>query len=220
MSEYRRGQVEWALWRLKAGEETRQSAPSPFLSRIKRLLDVDRTLIEAPRPRGSSAFAFSSAPPGGRGENAAFSKSDALILWLALELLELGFKQQEVVQQLRRARPLLIRDLGSVLDAPPARIKHEKGRFVYEGLKDEALQLFLALPRVEGARDPWGVRGKDGAPVQGPALLSPRDLGALLEAAPQAKLALVPAALAAYRLNALLAHAPEIKDGRQAKPPD
>lgn len=219
MTSYRRGQVEWALWRFKAGEATPRPAPSQFLARIKRLLDVDRTLAPERRRRGAAAFAFSTAAPGGRGENAAFAKLDATMLWLALELVELGFKQQEVVEQLRRARALLGRELGPLLAAPAAAIEKRGARFAYRGPSDADMSRFLVLPRVEAPLLPWTRVEADGLAPSGPLLLGPGEVEALLRQAPQAKVVIVPAALPAFSIGQLLERAPEVRDGRQAKPP-
>jgi hypothetical protein len=215
MADFRRGQVEWALWRLKAGDETRRAPPSQFLARIKRVLDMDRTATEGPKPRGAAPFAFSALPPGGRGENAAFSKLDALMLWLALELLELGFKQQEVVAPLRQARPMLERALKDLLETPPLRPTPSSGkRFNFEGPADPALARFLVLPRVEDAAL-WTRTTQTGREPMGPLLLKPDEVAKLLSTAPQTKLVIIPAGQPAYRVNLLLERAPDIQDGRR-----
>ena len=42
---YRRGQVEWALWRMSTIGRPAPAEPSPvFRNRIKRLLEIDRNL--------------------------------------------------------------------------------------------------------------------------------------------------------------------------------
>lgn len=99
---YKRGQVEWALWRaftLHRGRE--DDPPTIFRTRIKRLLDIDRELdVEGPKPSGP-AFGV---PPHGKGIEAEYSAFDVFSLGLALDLLDIGFKQGEVVLVVRHLR--------------------------------------------------------------------------------------------------------------------
>jgi hypothetical protein len=93
-----RGQVEWVLWcsfvraRFNPGQ-----SPRVFRTRVKRLLDIDRHLdltgAEVP-PEASYAFA---APPAIEGAEAEYLAVDAFCLAIALDLLDAGFKQSEVV---------------------------------------------------------------------------------------------------------------------------
>ena len=66
---YRRGQVEWALWRFfLQGRQAGSESKKVFLTRIKRLLELDRgedlgETTEIPHAR----FAFADAAPEGKG---------------------------------------------------------------------------------------------------------------------------------------------------------
>ena len=116
---YGRGQVEWALWRsftragLKGGD-----APPVFLARIKRLLDIDRELdlsdVEVPP---EADYAFVARPSSGSGE-AEYTAADAFCLAIALDLLDAGFKQSEVVFLMRYLRPELERRFRTLLKRP------------------------------------------------------------------------------------------------------
>ncbi len=116
---YGRGQVEWALWRTftrhSVGAATKM--PTVFRTRIKRLMEVDRgfdfSVTEAPPERN---FAF--APfPDETGE-VAYGAVDAFCIAVALDLLDAGFKQAEVVFLMRYLRPELEERFGALLSLP------------------------------------------------------------------------------------------------------
>ncbi len=71
---YRRGQVEWALWRFfLQGRQAGTKPPKVFLTRIKRLLELDRgedlgEKTETPYAR----FAFADATTEGKGTDVDF----------------------------------------------------------------------------------------------------------------------------------------------------
>ena len=97
---YRRGQVEWAIWQVMASDASKAgSPPKAFVTRIKRLLELDRAETED-RP----GLAFTDTAPAGQGTDRAFTPFDALCLALALELIDMGFKQAEVVFLLQHCR--------------------------------------------------------------------------------------------------------------------
>jgi hypothetical protein len=100
--------MEHALWRWFAGSD--QLPPKAFLTRIKRLLEIDR-LDKA--PSGASGvpmarFAFHDEPPKGQGTDSAYTPYNAFCLALALDLLDAGFMQSEVVFVLRYIRGELL----------------------------------------------------------------------------------------------------------------
>jgi hypothetical protein len=116
---YGRGQIEWALWcsfaraRFNTGD-----VPRVFRTRIKRLLDIDRDLdltdAEVP-PDTNYAFA---APPPVHGVEAEYRAVDAFCLAIALDLLDSGFKQSEIVFLMRYLRPKLDRRFPALLERP------------------------------------------------------------------------------------------------------
>ena len=68
-----------------------------FLTRIKRLLEIDRSLEQTDlQAQPNSNFAFV-APPERAGSEVAFTAFDAFCLAVALDLHDAGFKQSEVV---------------------------------------------------------------------------------------------------------------------------
>ena len=115
---YRRGQVDWALWREFTAESLSASkeAPQVFSTRIKRLLDIDRTMepVDPAAPR--HAF-FEGAPPG-KGTEVAFTPFDTFCLAVGLDMLDAGFKQSEVVFVLKHIRPELQQHHTRILRRP------------------------------------------------------------------------------------------------------
>jgi hypothetical protein len=106
---YRRGQVEWALWRAFTLARSPGDGPPPiFKTRIKRLLDLDRDLdVSGFGAAPPSAFAFVEPSEGGSGTEAEYAAFDAFCLALALDLLDVGFKQGEIVYLMRHLRETL-----------------------------------------------------------------------------------------------------------------
>src|SRR3954447_6225807 len=118
---YRRGQVEWALWRMSTiGRPAPEEASLVFRNRVKRLLEIDRTgASEAWKGKGQ--LAFSEDRPEGTGFDVAFTPYDAFILALGLDLLRMGFVQSEVVMLMNFLRPSLGKIFAKILQNPPDR---------------------------------------------------------------------------------------------------
>ena len=119
---YGRGQVEWALWRFfLQGRQVGPEQQKVFLTRIKRLLELDRgedlgAKTETPHAR----FAFADAAPEGKGTDVDFRPFNAFCLALALDLLDTGFKQSEIVFLLRHIRDDLETWFERILLSPPS----------------------------------------------------------------------------------------------------
>ena len=116
---YGRGQVEWALWRSFTRSSFNNSdVPKVFRTRVKRLLDIDRDFdfakAEVP-PESKYTFV---APPSLEGAESQFSGTDAFCLAIALDLLDAGFKQSEVVFLMRYMRPEFEERFSSMLAGP------------------------------------------------------------------------------------------------------
>ena len=118
---YKRGQVEWALWRsfnfLRSGPE---EPPQVFLTRIKRLLELDRegeSYEESEVPH--SLYAFFDESPEGQGRDASYTPFNAFCLALGLDMLDAGFKQSEIVFLLRHIREELEEQFADILKCPP-----------------------------------------------------------------------------------------------------
>src|SRR3990167_10252586 len=91
---YRRGQVEWALWRWATTPDRLRDAPPAFLARIKRLLEIDREVGQTGNKEPEDT-AFYSELPKGTGSDVGYSAFNAFCLALGLDLLDAGFKQGE-----------------------------------------------------------------------------------------------------------------------------
>ncbi|MGH6949983.1 MAG: hypothetical protein ACREH4_03870 [Vitreimonas sp.] len=184
---FRRGELERALWAFKANKKHAPPLPSEFATRIRRLLEIDRAsndFVEA----GEAYYAFSEDGPGGKGHDAVFSLLDLQMLWLGLELIEMGFKQREVVEQLRFARPLLSRTLGGDLNS----------------LAPSARPHFLALPGVERSQHDWLRPPR-------PFLIDADELAQRASEGKLNKIVLLPVGWRAFRVEETLALAPPSK---------
>ena len=156
---YGRGQVEWALWRsfTIGRSSTGNEVPRIFRTRIKRLLEIDRDLdlsgAEVP-PEASYAFA---PPPSDQSGDTAYRSVDAFCLAIALDLLDAGFKQAEVVFLMRYLRPDLESRFADLL-TPPSLISRQRARakdyphlptYKENGQLYADKRLFLVLQKVE-----------------------------------------------------------------------
>jgi len=95
--------------------------PVVFRTRIKKLLDIDRSGPMTGEEPGASPRAFSDDQPPGSGSEAAFTAFDVFCLALALDLLDMGFKQAEIVFLLRHMREDLRPVFERIVrDYPPA----------------------------------------------------------------------------------------------------
>jgi hypothetical protein len=191
MKTYRRGQVDWALWRVKAFPKT-TPAPAEFQTRIRRLLEIDRA--EPAAERFFSPYAFAETAPGGKGEEAAFHPIDALMLWLGLDLLEMGFKQQEVVRLLRAARTVILKRYG---------------RDLKRAYDDLAVNELLMAPRVELSEHAWSSNAR-------PFLIAAEEVADVVLDKNVRKAVVLAVGLAAFELAETLPQAPEIRRGRPA----
>jgi len=117
---YKRGQVEWALWRAFRPQGSRDDGPVPvFKTRIKRLLDLDRSFETTDLPVApDSDFAFVEPVAGGSGIEAAYAPVDAFCLGIGLDLMDTGFKQGEIVMLMRYLRADLDRWFPRLIDRP------------------------------------------------------------------------------------------------------
>ncbi len=116
---FKRNQVEWALWQLFVDSRPDAGAPPKvFLNRIKRLLDLDRGL--GPKDELGFGFAFFDHDGPGLGAEVAYSDYGAFALAVGLDLMDLGFKQAEVVALCRACRKKLQREFRHALARPPA----------------------------------------------------------------------------------------------------
>lgn len=131
---YGRGQVELALWSNFVGKKQSRAKDIPkiFKGRIKHLIDIDKGKVkgkgksidfskfEVP-PEAKYAF----APPAGENAEVAYSGCDAFSLAVGLDLLNIGFKQTEVVILMRYLRPELDKCYPDLLGEPSLLVRQE-----------------------------------------------------------------------------------------------
>jgi hypothetical protein len=149
---YKRGQLEWALWQLfVANRPSPGQPPQAFLTRIKRLWELDRQMgAEGP------GYAFFDEAPVGRGYEVGFRAFNGFCLAIGLDLLDAGYKQAEVVTLLRHIRPLLAeryREIEACPPAPPDLIAAEDRpdcpSYSSGGLALADCRVFMVLQKVE-----------------------------------------------------------------------
>ena len=117
---YKRGQMEWALWKAFALTSMSKAAdmPQTFRTRIKRLLEIDRTLkLEGSDAVSGTVHAFAPPPDEESGET-LYQSMDAFCLSVGLELLNAGFKQSEVVFLIRHLRTPFEKRFEDILNGP------------------------------------------------------------------------------------------------------
>ncbi len=156
---YGRGQVEWALWRgftsrsFAAGEKV----PKIFRTRIKRLLEIDRYLdLSGAEEPPKAAYAFA-PPPSDQSGDTAYRPVDAFCLAIALDLLDAGFKQAEVVFLMRYIRPELESRFAGLLTPPSlnGRQRYQAKNYPHlpsykrNGQQYADRRLFMVLKKVE-----------------------------------------------------------------------
>ena len=153
---YSRGESEWALSRLfeEIDGPDMLVGGVTLATRVKRLLDVDR-IYDLPNAllAAGALFAFNTRAAEGKGGQSLFTVLDIFCLSVALRLLRLGFKQQEVVAHIRLVRVELARILRATLKIRPKLAlnlsleKDSYGRPLFKGGHD--YRSFLVLRRIE-----------------------------------------------------------------------
>lgn len=112
MPAWKRSQVIAALWRYQAttphwGADQHAPAivPRTFASRVQKLLDLDRQPNIMPwADPVEGEWAFFDGPGGGPGVEECFTLDHAWLLGIALELVNQGLKQSEIVFLIRKTR--------------------------------------------------------------------------------------------------------------------
>lgn len=226
---YGRGQVEWALWRAFVRSGNRHAeVPKNFLARIKRLLEIDRELDLSDRElRPDTEFAFV-APPVKRGGDVAFSPFDTFCLAVALDLMDGGYKQSEVVFLMRYLRAGLEARFPAMLEAPRLNARRRFRASDYPDLPVEMRngtayadgRLFLVIKKYEITE---ALASPEWTDEDDPLFLQPQFCSGVAELAEALSDALpdhrriatvVELAATAQAVSAFLDQAPEIRRGR------
>src|SRR5580693_4099206 len=115
MSSYKRNQVEEAI---SGVLEPRSTEPTTeLLTRLKRLLDTDRSLGRVPRSADPERtnYAFYSAEPPGSGVEVRFSDYEAFALLIGLQMMGHGWPQSFAVSLMRRIKPEMEKEHSRIL---------------------------------------------------------------------------------------------------------
>lgn len=121
---FKRNQVEEGISRVL---EQKKDIGDVLLTRLKRLMDADRTTATASHRKNkvTEKFAFFSAPPPGTGNEVQFTDYDAFALLNGIRFMAYGWSQSFAVSILRRCRKDLEPAHGRILKMDPAAIFDE-----------------------------------------------------------------------------------------------
>lgn len=184
MDLYKRNQIEEAIATVvdPAGERP----PADVVTRIKRLLDTDRSLGREPRAKDpdKATYAFFSGEPTGSGVETWFRDYEAFALLMALKMMDHGFPQQKAVEVLRRMRSSLENHHSRIVSSestsllnPKAAQKTAKAGQLPVGTNDPVFAV-VTSSRPSGLAAKKGPIGRT-AVVRGEAELMPFIRGAL-----------------------------------------
>jgi hypothetical protein len=126
MIQFKRNQIEEAISRL-SGEKSANPS-SELQTRIKRLLDLDRSLprdSKSKRPELAN-FAFYSSESPGKGTEVLFSNYEAFAILIGLQMLNHNWPQKFAVEMLRRLRRELEEQHKEILRLDPAELFDEE----------------------------------------------------------------------------------------------
>jgi hypothetical protein len=116
---FKRNQIEEAIARIFA--PNCQEPPSELRTRIKRLLELDRSLGRDlwSEDKEQANFGFFSEKPPGTGADISFSEYDAFALLNGLRIMEHGWPQSVAVSIMRRIRRDLEKEHARILRQDP-----------------------------------------------------------------------------------------------------
>jgi hypothetical protein len=119
---YKRNQIEEAIARIFAPKS--EEPPSELRTRIKRLLDLDRSIGRKPRSKDAEEanFGFFSAEASGTGADTSFSEYEAFALLNGLRIMGHGWPQGFAVSIMRRVRPDLEKEHARFLRQDPVEL--------------------------------------------------------------------------------------------------
>ena len=119
---YKRNQIEEAIARIVAPNSAEPS--SELRTRIKRLLELDRSLGRKPRSKDAEEanFGFFSEEAPGTGADISFSEYEAFALLNGLRIMGHGWPQGFAGSIMRRVRPDLEREHARILRQNPDKL--------------------------------------------------------------------------------------------------
>jgi hypothetical protein len=126
MKNFKRNQIEEAISRVFGEKSAKPS--SELQTRIKRLLDLDRSLPRNSRSKRPELvnYAFYSSESPGKGAEVSFSDYEAFALMIGLQMLNHNWPQMFAVETLRRYRRELEGRHRNVLSLDPEKLFDEK----------------------------------------------------------------------------------------------
>src|SRR5262245_21116249 len=119
---YKRNQIEEAIARIF--DPSSQKPPSELRTRIKRLLELDRSIgrkVRSKEPEEAN-FAFFSEEAPGTGADILFSEYEAFALLNGLRIMDHSWPQSFAVSMMRRVRVDLEREHARILWQDPAKL--------------------------------------------------------------------------------------------------
>jgi len=119
---YKRNQIEEAIARIF--DPSSQKPPSELRTRIKRLLELDRSIGRKVRSKypEEANFAFFSEGAPGTGADILFSEYEAFALLSGLRIMNHGWPQSVAVSIMRRVRVDLEREHARILQQDPDKL--------------------------------------------------------------------------------------------------
>jgi hypothetical protein len=119
---YKRNQIEEAIARIF--DPNAQEPPSELRTRIKRLLELDRSIGRNRRSKDAEEanFAFFTDEAPGTGADIFFSEYEVFALLNALRIMEHGWPQGFAVSIVRRARLDLEKEHARILRQDPVKL--------------------------------------------------------------------------------------------------
>jgi hypothetical protein len=123
---YKRNQIEEAIARISVSNY--EKPPSELRTRIKRLLELDRSMGRKLRSKDpeEANFAFLSEEAPGTGVDISFSEYDAFALLNGLRIMGHGWPQGFAVAIMRRVRPALKSEHARILRQDPDKLFDQK----------------------------------------------------------------------------------------------
>ena len=119
---YKRNQIEEAIARIVVPNS--EKLPSGLRTRIKRLLELDRSIGRKLRSKNAEQtnFAFFSVDAPGTGADISFSEYEVFALLNGLRIMAHGWPQGFAVSIMRRVRPDLEREHARILRQDPGKL--------------------------------------------------------------------------------------------------
>jgi hypothetical protein len=155
---YKRNQIEEAIARIFAPKS--EEPPSELRTRIKRLLDLDRSIGRKFRSNDpeQANFGFFTEEAPGTGSDIRFSEYEAFALLVGLRIMGHGWPQGFAVSIMRRLRPDLEREHARILKQDPIELFDQQAIRAKAREGDIAVSntdpVFLILAsKAEGAQD-------------------------------------------------------------------